>query len=128
MRTTEEKIKVMQAFLNGEKIQVYDKHNEKWVDAYTPSWNWESRDYRIKAADEYEPFETASEFLESHQIHENGRVKDRFGMLLTPFVNANDDVMLINNCTGSYHAVHFGTLFSEYVWESDGTPCGKLKE
>lgn len=53
MSTTQEKIAVMQAFIEGKTIQVYynrgpDPH---WVDrdcGSSPSWNWFDYDYRIK--------------------------------------------------------------------------------
>lgn len=49
MSTTQEKIKVMLAFVNGEKVQFADDRS-KWLDlmALNPSWNWEEYDYRIK--------------------------------------------------------------------------------
>ena len=49
MSTTQEKIAVMQAFVNGEKVQFADDRS-KWLDllALNPSWNWDEYDYRIK--------------------------------------------------------------------------------
>ena len=47
MKTTKEKIKIMQAFEDGEDTQL--RLNNKWIllcDA--PIWNWEFHDYRIK--------------------------------------------------------------------------------
>lgn len=42
----EYKIKVMQAYLNGQTIQI--KTTMGWLDTLHPSWNWENDNYRIK--------------------------------------------------------------------------------
>lgn len=46
--TTEEKIEVMQAFLDGKEIQHADKRSGVWMSARNPSWNWADNEYRIK--------------------------------------------------------------------------------
>ena len=49
MKTTREKIEVMQAFEKGEQIQVYNYTFKEWQDAEkTPLWDWVTFDYRIK--------------------------------------------------------------------------------
>mgnify|MGYP003329924594 CR=1 FL=1 len=50
MKTTKEKIEVMQAFEEGKPIQIrINKEDGKWFDfKETPHWNWEENDYRIK--------------------------------------------------------------------------------
>lgn len=45
--TLEYKIKVMQAFLNGEKIE-FNYINDKWADCTTPTWTWSTYNYRTK--------------------------------------------------------------------------------
>lgn len=47
MKTTAEKIKVMQAFERGEQIEA--KMDEApWVRSVDPSWDWTTFDYRVK--------------------------------------------------------------------------------
>ena len=52
---TEEKIKIMQAFLDGEEIEVMDPRNKSITTTYAglqePVWNWWSFTYRIKEKD-----------------------------------------------------------------------------
>ena len=52
MKTTQEKIKVMKACVDGEEIEVLDYNIPgRWIPFIyysEPIWNWELRDYRIK--------------------------------------------------------------------------------
>lgn len=43
--TTQEKIAVMQAHVDGKKIQIYS--NGSWSESYDPRWNWTDFDYRV---------------------------------------------------------------------------------
>ena len=53
MKTVEEQIAVMQAFVRGEQIQILSGGGE-WVDVSDPSFNWASINYRVRPA---KPFE-----------------------------------------------------------------------
>ena len=46
MKDLKTKIEVMQAALDGEKIEFQDSNGD-WIDS-DPAWNWNSTDYRIK--------------------------------------------------------------------------------
>ena len=48
MLNTLEKIKVMQAFEDGEFIEAARYGQDAWFKAAAPSWNWFDYDYRIK--------------------------------------------------------------------------------
>jgi len=48
MTSTEDKIKVMQAFADGKKIEVRPVKIDRWEDTCKPLWNWSIFDYRIK--------------------------------------------------------------------------------
>lgn len=48
MKTTAEKIKVMQAFDAGKEIEVTEESLEGWIDCLDPLWNWAGCDYRVK--------------------------------------------------------------------------------
>jgi len=47
---TKKAIEVMQAYVDGEKVQVKVMHNSGWqgYGKGAPMWNWEKVDYRIK--------------------------------------------------------------------------------
>lgn len=71
--TTEEKIEVMMAFIEGKQIQIKNSlHEYKWVD-YTskvePNWEWGHSEYRIKPEKEeptYRPYKTQLELLNDY--------------------------------------------------------------
>jgi hypothetical protein len=44
---TKEAIRVMQAFVDGKKVE-YQISDGTWLVGLTPSWNWPSTRYRIK--------------------------------------------------------------------------------
>lgn len=54
MKTTAEKVAVMQAFIEGKKIQTMStmnaRHNRPWADlvATNPTWDWGVCDYRVR--------------------------------------------------------------------------------
>lgn len=48
MKTTKEKIEVMQAFEQGELIEIADYSGGIWIDEQSPRWEWGKFDYRVK--------------------------------------------------------------------------------
>jgi len=46
--TTDDKIEVMQAFVDGESIQFCIRGRGGWQDVEVPSWNWKLCDFRVK--------------------------------------------------------------------------------
>lgn len=49
MKTTKEKIAIMQAFEDGKEVGYYV--NDIWILAQKPNWNWEFVDFEIKPID-----------------------------------------------------------------------------
>ena len=47
MKTTKEKIEIMQAYERGEQIQINNSNNI-WEDIETPIWDWVNCNYRVK--------------------------------------------------------------------------------
>lgn len=45
---TAERIPVMQAHAEGKQIEVRCHGEKTWMDAHSPDWNWEWREYRVK--------------------------------------------------------------------------------
>lgn len=66
---TEEKIAVMQAFVEGKKIQQKFLHEDEWMDIDEPEWSWCDFEYRVKP--EYILPKTWKEFCKIHKIKEN---------------------------------------------------------
>ena len=50
MKTTREKIEIMEAYERGEKIQIYGAIPNKWTDMnIEPLWDWKNFNYRVKS-------------------------------------------------------------------------------
>ncbi len=48
MSSTEDKIEVMVAFLNGKTIEWSTVGKEDWTNTNSPTWNWTDFDFRVK--------------------------------------------------------------------------------
>ena len=126
MKTTKEKIEVMQAYDRGEQIQLLDRLGN-WVDIDMPEWSWGLRDYRVKPKKSYVPFDTAEEFLTAYRKHGEFIENKESGEKMNAYVDKNGIVILSTalNCTYTFESIR--TLFGCYKF-SDGTPCGKEVE
>lgn len=62
-----ERIKVMQAFVDGKDVEVLD--TDKWELVSNPSWSPDTK-YRIKPESSYRPFDNAKECIEEMKKHE----------------------------------------------------------
>ena len=100
MKTTKEKIEVMQAYERGEQIQFLNINND-WKDTESPTWNWCIYDYRVKPKPKYVQFETADEFLAALRKH---------GIF---FVNVESKIYSLQD------------VFANHNFFDDGTPCRK---
>ena len=117
MSDTKEKIKVMQAFLDG-KIVEYCMRDEPddFERLVNPIWDWSYCDYWIKEEPEYIPFdESDAGFL----LGKIGIDKKYLGKRFICEVSKNK-VWFRDSW------VYFQQLFEDYTF-LDGTPCGKLK-
>ena len=128
MKTTKEKIEVMQAYERGEQIEVNYLYINKdyWIACGTPIWDWAKCDYRVKKK-VYVPFDTAEEFLEAQREHGEFIENKESGEKMNAYVDKNGIVILSTalNCTYTFESLR--TLFGCYKF-SDGTPCGKEVE
>lgn len=118
--TTEEKIAIMQAYVDGKQIQQVQVRwcNEtiEWEDAPEPSWNWDEREYRIKPEPKeptYRPYKDFAEFRADWEKH-GGWVKDK----------RDGDIYL----QIEFNEIKPMILYCHKVWADDGTPCGVKEE
>lgn len=121
---TEERIKVMQAYLDGKDVEYYDEKSNEWELDINPSWSDKVR-YRIKPEPIYRPFKSAQECIEELKKHEPfGWVKYR--------PNADYNYWSISGirCDGVVDFINLGedwcsanTVFAYYTF-LDGTPFG----
>ena len=120
MITTKEKIKVMQAFEDGKKIEGKPKGKDDWTICDYPSWNWQSCEFRIKKEPKYIPFGWSDrEQLRGKWV---GLKEKNEEYLITGFELTRSAYVFFNE-----ECVSFRELFEQYEF-LDGSPCGKLEE
>ena len=111
MKTTQEKLEIMQAFLDGEKIEMFDDDLKEWRWITDPSWNWIEVDYRIKPEKQKQKrFLTPMELFDrgaTHMKDGNGDIFEIQGFLF-------DKINIDNN---SYFISTFAEL--SYHWTAD---------
>ena len=122
---TAERIKVMQAFVDGKAIEerrISFDHTE-WVDNNNPEWRWDKFDYRIKPESKYRPFKDAEECWKEMQKHQPfGWLSN--GELLFNIISIGAGITIhncISNCGYSFKSAVSLTF-------ADGTPFGILEE
>ena len=108
---TVERIKVMQAFVEGKQIQ-YKDSDGNWKDVNDPMWS-SVNEYRIKPESKYRPFANAEECWQEMLKHQPfGWVKTDEGYEQVWHVNKGDDFnATLKTCTFA-----------------DGTPFGIKEE
>ena len=119
----QDRINLMQAYVNGKQIQFFSILENKWVDTIDPSWSQFNR-YRIKPEPNYRPFKNAEECWQEMQKHQPfGWIKDKedghYTMVTT--VDAAEG----GNCI-SISGDHLWTLsetMCDYTF-ADGEPFG----
>ena len=118
--TTEEikeAAKVMEAYVNGKKIQYLNDDNE-WIDAPNPLFDWDNYVYRIKPGLRYRPFETKEEcWNEMHKHLDFGWLREKeSGYLFNTMAVFNS----IKIKEGDYD---YPLVFKRFEF-LDGTPFG----
>lgn len=121
--TTQEKIAVMQAYADGEKIQY--RCNGDWVDINSPSWNWIKYIYRVKPEPKLRPYKDSNEFFKAQREHglylqEKGKTVGYFPFRVT------DICVTWHIGTSSTNTAGYESLLKDYQWQ-DGSPCGILE-
>lgn len=118
MKTTQEMIAVMQAYVDGKEIELAPNcyANKTWKDTSNPRWDWYQFDYRVKEEPkqpEYIPFTFEDAvFL----IGKSVRRKNNKWVELITYCDKTDTSVCM-----------YQDLLRDYTF-LDGSPCGKLKE
>ena len=111
MKTTKEKIAIMQAHADGKEIE-YSFIKDSWYDDKNPCWNWVDYNYRVKEAPEYIPFT-----FEDWEIMVDKIAKHKTKPIIEKLKSFYDD---------SANGIYYNDLLEEFTF-LDGSPCGKLK-
>ena len=126
MKTTQEMIAVMQAYVDGKEIEFLQKCNKIKVYKSTdyPSWNWFKFDYQVKETPEYVPFtfEDAPEYVPF-------TFEDAEFLIGKVVKHKRDNwVVAITYCYKNETQIGtFEDLLCNFTF-LDGSPCGKLKQ
>ena len=123
MKTIQEMIKVMQAYLDGKRIEACRLQDPKgWFECPLPKWDWYGCDYRVKEK-EYVPFDSSLEFLVAQMDHGEIIRRKIDSFLFHSFVNKDKDVILLYN-DDLVIRKKMDEIYDKYEF-ADGTPCGK---
>lgn len=121
---TAERIKVMQAYVDGKQIQYYE--GLVWCDTSNPCWINDT-EYRIKPDSKYRPFANAEECWQEMQKHQPfGWLKDKEDghyTLITAINKTEVDQIALNGNTGWLFC-----SISKFYTFADGTPFGIKEE
>lgn len=96
---TAERIKIMQAYVDGKRIQYAEDDTDVWHNIDEPDW-YSDYEYRIKPEPEYRPFKDADECWQEMLKHEP------FGWI---------------KCRGCYFNIVAVTDVYAYLSEADGS-------
>jgi hypothetical protein len=117
--TTEEKIAVMQAFVEEKEVEILINDEWETMTISNPTWGWGADNYRIKQEPEYIPFD----FSDAESLI--GKVvksKHSGNIFLISGYDSSEDYFIVGNTTQTFYQ-----LFNDCTF-LDGSPCGKLKQ
>lgn len=123
-----ELLPIIQAFVEGRKIEYREKGEEYWGETNMPTFNIDSNEYRIKPDPKYRPFANADECWQEMLRHQPfGWLKDKEEGYKVTITRVNDDentgLMAIN---GQNEWTLDGII--ECYTFADGTPFGIKEE
>ena len=121
-------LSVMQAYKEGKTIENKAKYtSHAWSVDYSPVWNWDYVDYRVKEEENeplYRPYKDKNEFLvDSMNNWFYLCDKDTNARFLPTCVLANGVEM---TCNGECISLTWKKLFENFTWDN-GSPCGIKK-
>jgi len=132
MKTTKEKIEVMQAYVDSKQIQVW-LSTTGWTDIVRePCWEWSDCDYRIKPEPKpptYRPYESVEEMVEDFEKRFQPKPYSQRPMYTMPLIwvryKESRATKLYGYLINDSLELKADFRRLEYL---DGTPFGKLVE
>ena len=124
MKTTQEKIQVMQAWLDGKQIETctFGRYMSwsLFPKDIEPDWNWEYHDYRIKPGIKYIPF--TKDNLPYQALFRSNKSEDKSTWGLVSLFN--DTEIQIGTYVRSYQYFldHYQYSEDRVIWKICGTP------
>lgn len=119
-KETKQCVAVMQAYVDGKKIEIFDESTDEWIDIEYPVWNWYNNVYRIKPESSYRPFRNAEECWQEMLKHQPfGIVSSKHDKAYMAFESLDDGICNFNG----YREESFESAFDDIQF-ADGTPFG----
>ena len=121
----QERIDLMQAYVDGKQIQFFNRLEDKWVDTIDPTWSQFNRS-RVKPESNCRPFKNAEECWQEMQKHQPfGWIKDKndghYSMVTTVDAAAGEDKKHIEISGGNIWTL--SETMCDYTF-ADGEPFG----
>ena len=121
----QDRINLMQAYVNGKQIQFFNRLEDKWVDTIDPTWSQFNR-YRVKPESNYRPFINTEECWQEMQKHRPfGWIKDKndghYSMVTTVDAAAGEGKKHIEISGGNIWTL--SETMCDYTF-ADGEPFG----
>lgn len=120
----QERIDLMQAYVDGKQIQYFNRLEGKWEDTTDPRWS-QGSSYRVKPEPNYRPFKNTEECWQEMQKHRPfGWIKDKEDghYSMVTMVDAFYDDKNYIKISGD-HNWSFAETMNVYTF-ADGTPFG----
>lgn len=126
--TTEEKIAVMQAYVDGKKIQAKTFGADNWMDCIVePSWNWVVYDYRVKPEAKYRPYKDYREMVEDFCERFSESSHEYAMPLIWVKEKETGTIMLLTSFSKDTEAERLNRMFLAFTY-LDGSTFGKKAE
>lgn len=119
-----EKIRIMQAFAQGKPIEFRakgDTGNPNWMASSTPTWNWDTFDYRVKPGLVAVPYDSVEEVDRDRWLMAKDEDEQNFLARICIINKKLNEV-----CVDYYGWQTLDQLFDKFLYE-DGSQCGKLR-
>lgn len=119
-KETKQYIAVMQAYVDGKNIEIFDESADEWLDIEYPLWNWYKNAYRIKPESYYRPFRGDDECWKEMLKHQPfGVVLHKRDMAYIAFECLDNGICNFNG----YREESFESAFDDIQF-ADGSPFG----
>lgn len=123
-----ELLPIIQAFVEGGKIEYRELGEEHWSGTSTPTFDIESNEYRIKPEPKYRPFTNADECWQEMQKHQPfGWLKHKEEKENYPILKITDSRISMIDVCEEVTFFDYNETFKQYIF-ADGTPFGIKEE
>lgn len=128
MKNTQEKIAIMQAFIEGKKIETCLVGTDDWVPTSYPIWDWLAYDYRIKHMPKLRPYTFEELQAEMAKGKISVKIKSEGINHIYTITQVRDDYEEAYKIQLSdWRNISYEQLLEDCQW-LDNTPCGVIEE